>query len=136
MPLRHDVRILDLGAPYLAPRESLVLGLVLRALRDWTLVAVASPSLPLPRQSSPLQRPGVQVVSLLGSQAYAIEAWLAVAVTPAIPSLAVLVDPSLAALVMIYLQRSLTVATIQGVSVMTSPGLTVEAVISLDRRLP
>ena len=47
---RPDVRVLDPHAPLLTPPSSLVLTLILRTLREWVLVLVAAPGLPLPSQ--------------------------------------------------------------------------------------
>ena len=67
---RPDVRVLDPRAPLLTPPSSLVLCLILRTLREWVLVLVAS--LPLPLQPQTGARAEVLVVSLLGAEPYAI----------------------------------------------------------------
>ena len=126
-----DVRTLDPRAPPLGLSSSLVLNLVLRAIRDWTLVLVAASGLPLPVQLPTDARPEVLVVSLLGAQPYAIKTWLAASLDPAVPRLAVLVPPSHASLTRVLLGRALTLTVIGNLTVLTSPGLSLGLVTTL-----
>ena len=130
--LRPDVRTLDPRAPPLGLSPSLILNLVLRAIRDWTLVLVAASGLPLPVQLQPVARPEVLVVSLLGAQPYAIEIWLAASLDPTVPRLAVLVPPGLASLTQVLLGRALTPTAVGGLTVLTSLGLSLTPVTTLS----
>ena len=135
---RDDLRVLDPAARALTVKESIVLGLVLRSLHDWFLVLVAVPCLPIPRQAPSGQREEVRIVSLLGAEAYALEIWLAASVDPAVPRLAVLASPLAASLVTVHLGQALTEVRIHEVSVLLSPGLSLDDVLSLhpDRPRP
>ena len=135
-PSRRDIRVLDPGARVLPLEHSLILSLVLRSLRNWSLVMVAAPSVPAPLQDNQAEREEVQLVSLLGAEPYALEVWLAASADPAVPRLAVLVDPSLSPLVQIHLERALTEALIQGVAVLLYPGLALSGVTGLDQGGP
>ena len=135
---RDDLRVLDPAARALTVKESVVLGLVLRSVRDWFLVLVAVPSLPIPRQAPSERREEVRIISLLGAEAYALEVWLAASVDPAVPRLAVLASPLVASLVIVHLGRALTEVRIHEVSVLLSPGLSLDDVLGLrpDRPRP
>ena len=129
--LRPDARTLDPRAPPLGLSSSLVLNLVLRAIRDWTLVLVAASGLPLPVQLPTDARPEVLVVSLLGAQPYAIETWLAASLDPDVPRVAVLVPPSHASHTQVLLGCALTLTEIGNLTVVTSPGLSLAPVTTL-----
>ena len=115
-----------------------MLSLVLRSVRDWFLVLVAVPSLPIPRQAPSGRREEVRIISLLGAEAYALEVWLAASVDPAGPRLAVLASPLVASLVVVHLGRALTEVRIHEVSVLLSPGLSLDDALGLrpDRPRP
>ena len=132
MAPRCDARYLDPSAPTIPPAGSLVLSLVLRSQRGWLLVLVAGPGLPLPRQRPSTGTSETLVVCLLGAEAYGIGVWLAAAADPAIPRMAVLVDPSLASHVCAHLRRAMTINELCGVAVLTSPGLSVASALALS----
>ena len=108
-----------------------MLNLVLRSLRDWSLVQVAASVYPAPAQQGPKPRGEIHVVSLLGAESYALEVWLAASIDPAFPRLAVLVAPPLPSLVLALLGRALTAVPLQGVVVLLSPGLSLGPVTGL-----
>ena len=68
----------------------------------------------------------------------ALEIWLAASVDVAVPRLAVLASPLVASLVIVHLGRALTEVRIQEVSVLQSPGLSLDDVLGLrpDRPRP
>ena len=70
-------------------------------------------------------------MSLLGSEPYALEAWIAASTDPAVPRLAVLVAPSQSPQVQIHLGRALTEVRLQGVTVLLSPGLALSRLAEL-----
>ena len=135
-PDRQDIRVLDPGARILPLEQSLILSLVLRTLRSWSLVAVAAHGVRAPRQDSQIEPEEVRVVSLLGAEPYALEVSLAASTDPAVPRLAVLVATPLSPQVQIHLGRALTEVHCQGVTVLLSPGLTLNGLVGLVQGVP
>ena len=75
---------------------------------------MAAPGVPAPRQDGQIGPEEVRVVSLLGSEPYALKVWIPASTEPAVPRLAVLVAPPLSPQVQIHLGRTLTEVHFQG----------------------
>ena len=97
---------------------------------------MAAPGVPAPRQDGQIGLEEVRVVSLLGSEPYALEVWIAASTEPAVPHLAVLVAPPLSPQVQIHLGRTLTEVHFQGVTVLLSPGLALSGLAGLVQGVP
>ena len=92
---------------------------------------VSAPCCTILRQLALGSREEVRVVSLLGSEDYAAEIWLAASTDPTVPPLAVLTPPHLSSLVQVHLQRALTKVCALGVSVLLSLGLALTGIADL-----